>query len=154
MGVFKWGLQKWVKWGFWIGNCFGSNFTWFWSSFNVWKYLGKLWKPNLGWRGSKLGFWDGKCEIRDSQLSWLATASKLAREGACLPCLPATASNVSQGAWLARHGEQSYSPRRALWWQETCLARHGEQTTWEASCLSSGLSVLHFGFFSHVFALH
>jgi len=139
--------------------------TWFWSSFNVWNCLGKLWKPNLGWRGSKLGFWDGKCEIRDSQLSWLATASKLAREASnmvteshvCPPRrakLLATASNVSQGAWLARHGEQSYSPRRALWWQETCLARHGEQTTWEASCLSSGFSILHFGFFSHVFALN
>ena len=115
-GVFMWGLQKWVKWGFWIGNCFGSNFIWFWSSFNAWKCLGKFWKPNLGWRGSKLGFWDEKCEIRDSQLSVLATASKLAREASnmvteshvCPPrrvmChrghgLPATASKAT------RHGE-------------------------------------------------
>jgi len=136
-GVFMWGLQKWVKWGFWIGNCFGSNFIWFWSSFNAWKCLGKFWKPNLGWRGSKLGFWDEKCEIRDSQLSVLATASKLAREASnmvteshvCPPRrakLLATASNGSQGAWFAHHGEQSHSLRRAWWWQETCLARHGE----------------------------
>jgi len=49
------------------------------------------------------------------------------------PCSPATASNVSQGAWLARHGEQ---------------------TTWEASCLSSGFSILHFWVLFTCFALN
>jgi len=151
--------------GFWIRRCFGSNFIWFWSSFSVWKGLGKFWKSIWELRGSKLGFWGEDWVFRDSQLSVLATASKLAREASnmvteshfCPPRrakLLATASKVSHGAWFARHGEQSYSLRRALWWQETCLARHGEQVTREASCLSSSLSVLHFGSFSHVFALN
>jgi len=76
----------------------------------------------------------------------------------------------SQRAMFARHGEQRYSLRRALCHRRHVLpatvsrtTRHGEQrgvkegslpatasySAWEAICLSSSFSVLHFVSFSH-----
>jgi len=135
--VFLWGLQKWVKWGFWLERCFGSNFIWFWSSFCVWKCLGKFWKSIWDWGVQNWDFGMKKWVFRDSQLSVLATASKLVREASnmvteshvCPPRrakLLATASIVSQEACFARHGEQEHSPWRATWWQRGYSARHGE----------------------------
>ena len=73
----------------------------------------------MGLGDSKLGFWDEEWNFRDSQLSVLATASKLAREVSnvvteshvCPPRragLLATASNVVTGGmsrppWRAGH---------------------------------------------------
>ena len=84
----------------------------------------------MGLGDSKLGFWEEKWDFRDSQLSQLATACKLAREASnvvteshvFLPRrarLLATASNVVTGS-------MSRPPRRATWRQRGYSARHGE----------------------------
>jgi len=110
-------------------------------------------ESNLGFGDSKLGFWDEKWDFRDSQLSQLATASKLAREASnivteshvCPPrraTLLATASIVSQEACFARHGEQRGD-------REGSLPATASYSAWEASCLSSSFSVLRFVSFSH-----
>ena len=109
-------LQKWVKWEFWFERCFGSNFIWFWSSFSVWKCLGKFWKSIWDLRGSN---WDFGVKIEffvTVNCQYSPRASKLAREASNLVtkshvCPPrraqllATASIVSQGACFSRHGE-------------------------------------------------
>ena len=96
---------------------FKLNFIWFWISFRVWKWLGKFWKSNWDWGVQNWDFGMKKWVFHDSQLSVLATASKLAREASNMVtvshvCPPrrakqlATASIVSQGACFARHDEQ------------------------------------------------
>jgi len=114
--VFLWGLQKWVKWGFWFERCFGSNFIWFWSSLSVWKC----------WVNSGNQIWDGGVQNWDfwmkNVFSWQPTVSTCHGEyaysrgeqyGHREPCLPATASKAT------RYGEHCVTwgmfcpPRRA-----------------------------------------
>ena len=143
---------------FWFERCFGSNFIWFWTPFSIWKRLGKLWNQIwvLGIQNWDFGmksefFVTANCQYSPRRVSLLARRAMW-----------------SQRAMFARHGEQSYSLRRALWQQGACFACHGEQrgdregtlpatasySAWEASCLSSSFSVLHFGSFSHVSTLN
>ena len=90
---------------FWFKGCFGSNFIQFWISFGVWKRLGKLWNQIWAWGiqnwdfGKKNGiFVTANCH------NSLRRVSLLARR-----------ATWSQRAMFSCHGEQGYSPRRALW---------------------------------------
>jgi len=98
----------------------------------------------LGWGDSKLGFWDEEWDFRDSQLSVLATTSKLARE----------ASNVVTESHVC-------PPRRAglLATVSKVVTGGMSRPPWRAGRLrgelpQSSFSVLCFISFSHVSVLN
>ena len=98
----------------------------------------------MGFGDSKLGFWDEEWDFRDSQLSQLATTSKLARE----------ASNVVTESHVC-------PPRRAglLATASSVVTGGMSRPPWRAGHLrgelpQSGFSVLCFASFSHVSVLN
>ena len=120
-------LQKWVKWEFWLERCFGSNFIWFWSSFCVWKCLGKFWKSIWDWGvqnwdfGMKNEFFvTANCQYSPRRVS-----------------LRARRATWSQRTMFARHGEKSYSLRRAL-----CHRRHVLHATASSTLLATASNVV------------
>jgi len=128
----------------WVKRCFNLNFIRFWTSFDVWKRLGKLWKPIWAWG---IQNWDFgmKNEISRQNTVMVREASKLTRhsEQKCdrEHALLATASRTTH------HSEQRGD-------REGTLLATASWTTWEASCLSSSFSVLRFVSFLHFSVLN
>ena len=54
--------EKWVKWCFLLKWCFGSNFIWFWVSFDVYKCLDKIW-DQIWAKGFKIEIFEVKNEV-------------------------------------------------------------------------------------------
>ena len=102
-------FTKWVKWWFLFKRCFNSNFIRFWTSFDVWKRLDKLWNQIWAWG---IQNWDFGME---NEFFVTANCQYSPRRVS----LRARRATWSQRAMFARHGEHRVTggmfcpPRRA-----------------------------------------